>query len=94
MKTMNKLVAVGVVLAAALAMVGCEKVENAGRKAALRHPGRLSGGRSSGEGQVEPREDPRRQMVKVGCHAACTLSAAGVDHMVLCLCDLPGYTGL
>ena len=34
MKTMNKLVAVGVVLAAALAMVGCEKVENAGRKVA------------------------------------------------------------
>ena len=31
---MNKLVSVGVVLAAALAMVGCEKVENAGRKAA------------------------------------------------------------
>ena len=31
---MNKMVTVGVVLAAALAMVGCEKVENAGRKAA------------------------------------------------------------
>ena len=31
---MNKIVTVGVVLAVALAMVGCEKVENAGRKAA------------------------------------------------------------
>ncbi len=31
---MNKLVSVGVVLAVALAMVGCEKVENAGRQAA------------------------------------------------------------
>lgn len=31
---MNKMVTVGVVLAAALTLVGCEKVENAGRKAA------------------------------------------------------------
>ena len=31
---MNKIVIVGVLLAAALAMVGCEKAENAGRKVA------------------------------------------------------------
>ena len=42
MKTMNKLVSVGVVLAAALAMVGCEMAENAGRKAA-RKAGSLVG---------------------------------------------------
>ncbi len=39
---MNKMIAVGVLLAAGLAMVGCEKVENAGRKAA-RKAGSLVG---------------------------------------------------
>ena len=72
---MSKIVTVGVVLAAALTLVGCEKVEDAGRKVA-RKTGSVVGkgateffsgvgdgqapvGVRRGEEQVESREDPR-----------------------------------